>query len=250
MKDSGSPAVDWNTPHARRFREAMDDDFRTPEAVAVLFELAHEIGRGRRELAPQLRALGGVLGLLQRDAGEFLRGGPAEDWIAGRIAAREAARKRKDFAAADDIRRELLEKGIVLEDSPGERHGGGHKGTRASLVVRVTHWINVVAVLLMIASGWRIYNADPIFDFSFPDELTLGGWLAGALQWHFAAMWLLVLNGLVYVCYGIISGHFRRKLLRSRPVRCCAMCAMRCAGGSRMTICRSTTPRSARRISR
>jgi len=49
------------------------------------------------------------------------------------------------------------------------------------LVVRVTHWINVVAVLLMIASGWRIYNADPIFDFSFPDELTLGGWLAGAL---------------------------------------------------------------------
>jgi len=62
------------------------------------------------------------------------------------------------------------------------------------LVVRVTHWINVVAVLLMIASGWRIYNADPIFDFSFPDELTLGGWLAGALQWHFAAMWLLALK--------------------------------------------------------
>src|SRR6267143_1164267 len=119
LKDSGSSAVDWNAPHARRFREAMDDDFGTPEAVAVLFELAHEIGRGRRELAPQLRALGGVLGLLQRDAGEFLRGGEAGDWIAGRIAAREAARKRKDFAAADDIRRELLEKGIVLEDSPG-----------------------------------------------------------------------------------------------------------------------------------
>src|SRR3979490_2212585 len=86
------------------------------------------------------------------------------------------------------------------------------------LVVRITHWINVVAVLLMIASGWRIYNADPIFDFSFPDELPLGGWLAGALQWHFAAMWLLVLNGLVYVCYGIISGHFRRKLLPISPV--------------------------------
>src|SRR6266704_4842964 len=85
------------------------------------------------------------------------------------------------------------------------------------LVVRVTHWINVVAVLLMIASGWRIYNADPIFDFSFPDELTLGGWLAGALQWHFAAMWLLVLNGLVYVCYGILSGHFRRKLFPLTP---------------------------------
>src|SRR5467141_893832 len=86
------------------------------------------------------------------------------------------------------------------------------------LVVRITHWINVIAVLLMIASGWRIYNADPIFYFSFPDELTLGGWLAGGLQWHFAAMWLLVLNGLVYVCYGIISGHFRRKLLPISPV--------------------------------
>ena len=85
------------------------------------------------------------------------------------------------------------------------------------LVVRITHWINVIAVLLMIASGWRIYNADPIFYFSFPDELTLGGWLAGGLQWHFAAMWLLVLNGLVYVCYGIISGHFRRKLLPISP---------------------------------
>src|SRR2546426_11902555 len=80
------------------------------------------------------------------------------------------------------------------------------------LVVRVTHWINVVAVLLMVASGWRIYNADPIFDFTFPKELTLGGWLAGALQWHFAAMWLLALNGLVYLFYGILSGRFRKKL--------------------------------------
>src|SRR5467141_1490672 len=85
------------------------------------------------------------------------------------------------------------------------------------LVVRVTHWINVVAVLLMIASGWRIYNADPIFDFSFPDSLTLGGWLAGALQWHFAAMWLLAVNGMVYVVYGVVSGHFRRKLLPISP---------------------------------
>src|SRR5437016_11972859 len=85
------------------------------------------------------------------------------------------------------------------------------------LMVRITHWINVIAVLLMIASGWRIYNADPIFDFSFPDELTLGGWLAGALQWHFAALWLLVLNGIVYVGYGIFSGHFRRKLFPLTP---------------------------------
>ena len=81
------------------------------------------------------------------------------------------------------------------------------------LVVRITHWVNVLAVLIMLTSGWRIYNASPLFDFRFPKEITLGGWLAGAIQWHFAAMWLLALNGLVYVGYGIVSGHFRRKLL-------------------------------------
>jgi thiosulfate reductase cytochrome b subunit len=84
-------------------------------------------------------------------------------------------------------------------------------------VVRITHWINVLAVLVMVTSGWRIYNASPLFPFRFPNELTLGGWLAGALQWHFAALWLLVLNGLVYVTYGIVSGHFRRKLLPISP---------------------------------
>jgi thiosulfate reductase cytochrome b subunit len=83
--------------------------------------------------------------------------------------------------------------------------------------VRVTHWINAFAILVMVASGWRIYNASPIFPFRFPNELTLGGWLAGALQWHFAAMWLLVLNGIVYVAYGISSGHFRRKLFPLTP---------------------------------
>jgi len=84
-------------------------------------------------------------------------------------------------------------------------------------VVRITHWINALAVLLMVMSGWQIYNASPLFAFSFPDGLTLGGWLAGALQWHFAAMWLLALNGLVYLGYGIVSGHFRRKLLPISP---------------------------------
>jgi thiosulfate reductase cytochrome b subunit len=69
----------------------------------------------------------------------------------------------------------------------------------------------------MVTSGWRIYNADPLFGFKFFDALTLGGWLAGALQWHFAAMWLLALNGMVYVGYGIASGHFRRKLLPISP---------------------------------
>ena len=86
------------------------------------------------------------------------------------------------------------------------------------LVVRITHWINALAILVMVASGWRIYNASPLFEsFAFPDALTLGGWLAGALQWHFAAMWLLALNGLVYVVYGIVSGHFRRKRLPISP---------------------------------
>jgi thiosulfate reductase cytochrome b subunit len=85
------------------------------------------------------------------------------------------------------------------------------------LVVRITHWINVLAVLMMITSGWAIYNASPLFGFSFPDAITLGGWLAGALQWHFAAMWLLMINGLCYLVYGIATGRFRRKLLPIRP---------------------------------
>jgi thiosulfate reductase cytochrome b subunit len=86
------------------------------------------------------------------------------------------------------------------------------------LVVRVTHWINALAVLMMVTSGWAIYNASPLFSFlTFPDAITLGGWLAGALQWHFAAMWLLAVNGLVYVTYGIVSGHFRRKLFPISP---------------------------------
>src|SRR5881296_1909650 len=85
------------------------------------------------------------------------------------------------------------------------------------LIVRITHWINAFGILIMVASGWRIYNASPLFPFRIPNDLTLGGWLAGALQWHFAALWLLVLNGIVYVAYGIISGHFRRKLLPLTP---------------------------------
>ena len=85
------------------------------------------------------------------------------------------------------------------------------------LVVRITHWINAFAILIMVTSGWQIYNAAPLFSFTIPGELTLGGWLGGALQWHFAAMWLLAINGLVYVVYGIASGHFRRKLLPITP---------------------------------
>jgi thiosulfate reductase cytochrome b subunit len=84
------------------------------------------------------------------------------------------------------------------------------------LYVRVTHWINALAILIMIGSGWQIYNASPLFAFTFPSSLTLGGWLAGGLLWHFAAMWLLVANGLVYLMIGSVTGRFRRKLL---PIR-------------------------------
>ena len=85
------------------------------------------------------------------------------------------------------------------------------------LLVRITHWVNALAILVMVLSGWKIYNASPLFDFSFPDELTLGGWLAGALQWHFAAMWVLVLNGMIYLAYGLISGHLWRRMFPLSP---------------------------------
>jgi thiosulfate reductase cytochrome b subunit len=85
------------------------------------------------------------------------------------------------------------------------------------IVVRITHWINAFAILIMVASGWRIYNADPLFAFKFPRDLTLGGWLAGALQWHFAAMWLLAFNGVVYLAYGTFSGHLWRKMIPLTP---------------------------------
>jgi thiosulfate reductase cytochrome b subunit len=83
--------------------------------------------------------------------------------------------------------------------------------------VRITHWINALAMFMMIGSGWQIYDASPLFRFSFPSEIALGGWLAGALLWHFAAMWLLVVNGLVYVVLGLATGRFRRKLLPIHP---------------------------------
>jgi thiosulfate reductase cytochrome b subunit len=82
--------------------------------------------------------------------------------------------------------------------------------------VRITHWINAVALAVMITSGWRVYNASPLFRFEFPQAISLGDGLADALLWHFAAMWLFVVNGLVYVTLGLATGRFRRKLL---PVR-------------------------------
>jgi cysteinyl-tRNA synthetase len=135
-------AIDWSDAHAARFRSAMDDDFNTPEAVAVLFELASEVNRGGGAAkAALLRALGGVLGLLHRDAAAFLQGrqdsamsgkggsSSAENGLAragvadaGRIDAliglRDTAKKAKNYAEADRIRKELLDSGVVLEDTP------------------------------------------------------------------------------------------------------------------------------------
>ena len=100
-----------------------------------------------------------------------------------------------DNATANDVRRPVIQ----------------------PLWVRITHWINAVAVIVMIMSGWQIYNASPLFSFTYPTTITLGGWLAGALLWHFAAMWLFVINGLVYVALGIVTGRFRHKLFPIRP---------------------------------
>ena len=83
-------------------------------------------------------------------------------------------------------------------------------------IIRLTHWLNALAVIVMILSGWKIYNASPIFNFLFPKWITLGGWLGGALALHFAMMWLLVLNGLVYIMYGMFSGHFRNDIFGYR----------------------------------
>jgi thiosulfate reductase cytochrome b subunit len=96
-------------------------------------------------------------------------------------------------------------------------HSAASEAVIHPLWVRITHWINALAIFVMIGSGWQIYNASPLFGFIFPRSITLGGWLAGALLWHFAAMWVLVINGIVYVTLGIVTGRFRRKLLPIRP---------------------------------
>ena len=103
-----------------------------------------------------------------------------------------------------------------------QNYGNTSSRTKPKLIhplfVRITHWINAFAAIAMLMSGLKIYNASPLYEFRFPLDVTLGGWLAGALAWHFAVMWLLVINGLAYLIYGICTGHFIRRLLNIRPM--------------------------------
>ncbi|WP_341963956.1 cytochrome b/b6 domain-containing protein [Pseudomonas sp. RC10] len=81
------------------------------------------------------------------------------------------------------------------------------------LWLRLCHWTNALAIVVMLMSGWRIYDASPLFSFSFPKSITLGGWLGGALQWHFAAMWVFALNGILYLLINLCSGRFKVRFL-------------------------------------
>ena len=123
-----------------------------------------------------------------------------------------------------------------------------HHGSKVivhPLTVRITHWLNALAMVIMIMSGWRIYNSEPILPFHFPIALTLGGsfdgsvdlhnedGLAGALQWHFAGMWLLAINGIIYVAYRFSPDISGGRSFRSARRRCCAMPSLRCGFGCR-----------------
>ena len=123
--EADNQPLDWEEPHAQRFAEAMNDDFNTPIAIACLFDLVTAVNRDKSPvLARQLKALGGVIGLLSRQPQAFLQGrsaagGLSDEEVSVQIAARAQAKKDKQFADADRIRAELLEQGIVLEDKPG-----------------------------------------------------------------------------------------------------------------------------------
>ena len=83
--------------------------------------------------------------------------------------------------------------------------------------LRVMHWLNAIAVLVLMTSGWQIYNATSFLGFSIPKEITLGGWLGGAILWHFAAMWILFINGLLYLAFNLASGRLLHKFFPLSP---------------------------------
>ena len=169
--------MDWSEAHAQRFKAAMDDDFNTSVAVAELFELANAVNRGETALSGQLKALGAVLGLLQREPGEFLKAGPggglAEEQVAKRIAERAAAKAQKNFAQADRIRDELLKQGIVLEDGPkGTTWRRAIRSATAGAPPLYGMWTRSVPVMLLKSSA-ATCGAPP----ALTGELSLPGWL-------------------------------------------------------------------------
>jgi thiosulfate reductase cytochrome b subunit len=105
----------------------------------------------------------------------------------------------------------------ITASRPDSASAGSADAAIHPVSVRVTHWINVLAMMIMIGSGWRIYDESPLFPFVIPFEITLGHEFPGALLWHFAAMWLLAVNGIIYVTLGILTGRFRRKYFPIRP---------------------------------
>jgi thiosulfate reductase cytochrome b subunit len=90
--------------------------------------------------------------------------------------------------------------------------------------LRLMHWLNALAIVMMIGSGWQIYNASPLFGFTFPSLVTIGGWLGAGIAWHLAFMWLLVVNGLFYLLWGFGSGHFRRQFWPRPGLRFTSIC--------------------------
>src|SRR6202012_4530138 len=101
---------------------------------------------------------------------------------------------------------------------PQRRTPGGATQTIQPAWVRIAHWLNALAAMLMMLSGWRIYDASPVFQgFRIPTGITLGGWLGGALQWHFAAMWLLFFNALFYLAMNLVTGRFMSKFFPLLP---------------------------------
>src|SRR5215831_9703031 len=108
-------------------------------------------------------------------------------------------------------------RGILMTTDCTQSHD---RGTRRlhPLAVRIMHWTNAVAMLIMITSGWKIYNDEVIFGWlHFPEAITLGKWAQHGLQWHFFGMWILAINGTIYLIYGFVTGRFREKLLPIRP---------------------------------